>query len=49
MDFGADHGYVVKTLRGKKQEYQTRALIVAAGASHKKLGVPGEERISGAA
>ena len=47
VDFGADHGYVVKTLRGKKQEYQTRALIVAAGASHKKLGVPGEDAYIG--
>ena len=47
VDFGADHGYAVKTLRGKKQEYQTRALIVAAGASHKKLGVPGEDAYIG--
>lgn len=28
-------------------EYQARAVIIAAGAVHKKLGVPGEERLAG--
>jgi thioredoxin reductase (NADPH) len=28
--------------------YETRALILAMGAEHKKLGVPGEEELSGA-
>jgi thioredoxin reductase (NADPH) len=31
-----------------KDVYETRALILSMGAEHKKLGVPGEEELSGA-
>lgn len=36
-----------KTIRTRRAEYETRAVIVATGASHAKLGVPGEEELSG--
>lgn len=29
-------------------KYQTRAIVIATGARHRKLGVPGEERLTGA-
>ena len=37
----------VKTLFGQKETYQARAVIIATGAHHRKLGVPGEEELSG--
>lgn len=36
--------YVVKTTQG---DYETRAVLLATGASHSKLGVPGEEELAG--
>lgn len=36
-----------KTVHTRKVDYETRALIVAAGAQHAHLGVPGEEELSG--
>lgn len=36
-----------KTLRARRQDYETRAVIVATGAEHARLGVPGEEELSG--
>ena len=39
-----DNYFVVKT--GEK-EYQGKTVILAAGASHNKLGVPGEEELTG--
>lgn len=38
----------VKTVKTRKGEYQTRTIIFATGASPKKLGVSGEEELSGA-
>lgn len=35
---------IVKTSR---QEYEARAVIIATGANHRKLGVEGEERLAG--
>lgn len=35
---------VVKT---SKNEFEARAVIIATGAAHRKLGVPGEERLAG--
>lgn len=32
---------------GKRDVYQAKAVIVAAGATHRKLGVPGEEELAG--
>lgn len=32
---------------GEKQEYPTRAILIATGAKHRMLGVPGEERLRG--
>lgn len=37
----------IKTLTGKKGTYRARTVIVATGARHRKLGVPGEEEFSG--
>ena len=37
----------IKTVRTKKQEYRTKTLILATGASHRKLQVAGEEEFSG--
>jgi thioredoxin reductase (NADPH) len=36
-----------KIIRGHQRVYRTKALIVASGATHKKLGAPGEERLGG--
>ena len=40
----SQHPFVLK---GREQEYQTQALIVATGASPRKLGVPGEKEFVG--
>ena len=37
-------GFVLSTTRG---EFTCRAIILATGASHRKLGAPGEERLGG--
>ena len=36
-----------KTVRTRKQEYETRAVIMASGAQHAHLGAPGEQELSG--
>ncbi|AIF44125.1 thioredoxin-disulfide reductase [Virgibacillus sp. SK37] len=41
-----DHGDY-KTLIAGKKEYKTRSLIITTGAQYKKLGIPGEEELSG--
>jgi thioredoxin reductase (NADPH) len=38
----------IKKVKTRKNEYETRAIIIATGASPKKLGVPGEEELAGA-
>lgn len=38
----------VKVVKTRKGEYETRAIIIATGATPKKLGVPGEEELAGA-
>lgn len=35
------------TVVTKEKMYETKTVIIAAGASHKKLGVPGEEELAG--
>lgn len=37
----------VKIIRTKKNEYRARTVILAFGAAHRTLGVPGEEALSG--
>ena len=37
----------VKVIRTKKNEYRARAVIIACGATHRHLGIPGEEELSG--
>lgn len=37
----------IKVIRTKKNEYRARAVILAFGAAHRTLGVPGEESLSG--
>lgn len=41
-----DHGDE-KTVRTKKHEYKCRTLLIACGATHRKLNIPGEEELSG--
>lgn len=36
-----------KTVRTRKEDYEARAVILASGAKHAQLGVPGEEELSG--
>lgn len=37
----------LKIVRTKKSEYHAKALILALGASHRHLGIPGEEEFAG--
>lgn len=37
----------IKVVRTKKNEYRAKSLILACGASHRKLGIPGEEELGG--
>jgi len=37
----------VKIVRTRREEYRAAAVIVATGAEHARLGVPGEEELSG--
>ena len=37
----------LKVIRTKKNEYRARAVIIACGATHRHLGIPGEEELSG--
>lgn len=41
-----DHGRE-NIIRTKKHEYRAKSVILACGASHRKLGIPGEEELSG--
>ena len=43
---GLDNGEI-KTVHTTTGDYETRAVILAVGAAHAKLGAPGEERLSG--
>ncbi|GGM36281.1 thioredoxin reductase [Paraliobacillus quinghaiensis] len=55
--FGAEYAYgdikevidgeEYKTIIAGSKEYKARAIIIATGAQYKKLGVPGEEELSG--
>lgn len=37
----------IKVIRTKKNEYKTRTVILACGAAHRQLGIPGEAELSG--
>lgn len=37
----------IKVICTKKNEYRARAVIIACGATHRHLGIPGEEELSG--
>ena len=37
----------VKIVQTKKHEYRAKTLIIALGAAHRKLGIPGEEELGG--
>ena len=37
----------IKVIRTKKNEYRARAVIIACGATHRHLGIQGEEELSG--
>ncbi len=36
-----------KRVEGKQESYLARSVLIASGATHRKLGVPGEERLAG--
>ena len=36
----------VKQVIGSEGTYETRTIVLATGADHRKLGVPGEERLA---
>lgn len=38
----------IKVVKTRKNEYETKTIILATGASPKKLGVPGEDELAGA-
>lgn len=38
---------IFKKIVGAKDTYLTKSVIIATGATHRKLGVPGEERLAG--
>ncbi|BCU83120.1 thioredoxin reductase [Polycladomyces abyssicola] len=42
-----EDGYPYKKVITSKQTYLAKAVIVASGAEHRKLGVPGEDKLSG--
>jgi len=44
IDRTEDNAWLIHT---KKNDYQARTVIYAAGASHRHLGIPGEEELSG--
>ncbi len=37
----------IKVLRGEKSEYRGKAVVIATGATPRKLGVPGEKELTG--
>ena len=37
----------IKVIRTKKNEYRAKAVIIACGATHRHLGIPGEEELGG--
>ena len=37
----------LKVIRTKKNRYMAKAVILACGAAHRQLGIPGEEELSG--
>lgn len=41
-------GGAVKTVRTRRNEYSAKAIIIATGATPKKLGIPGEAELTGA-
>jgi len=43
LKFADDRKLVV----GKNKVYETKSIIIASGAQHRKLGIPGEEQFSG--
>ena len=44
---GLTDGPVSKLVHTAQGDYEGRAVIIASGASHRRLGVPGEERLAG--
>ena len=57
MEFGAEHAYgdvtkvevfgASKYVHTADKIYEAKAVIMATGAHHRELGVPGEERLTG--
>lgn len=44
---GLEEDGEIKAVRTKKNVYRTRTVILACGATHRKLGIPGEEEFGG--
>ncbi|MCD8222177.1 MAG: thioredoxin-disulfide reductase [Clostridiales bacterium] len=45
---GSGNRPVIKEVYGRKRTWQAKTVIIASGATHKKLGVPGEAKFAGA-
>lgn len=46
-ELGSEDGASVKKVVCKKDTYLAKSVIIATGATHRKLGVPGEEELAG--
>ena len=44
---GAEHAPVIRQVVGKKETRLAKAVIIASGAHHRKLGIPGEAEFTG--
>lgn len=44
---GSSGGFLWKKVVGRKESYLARTVIIASGATHRRLGAPGEERLTG--
>ena len=44
---GAGHSPVIRQVVGKKETRLAKAVIIASGAHHRKLGIPGEAELTG--
>ena len=42
---GAEHAPVIRQVVGKKETRLAKAVIIASGAHHRKLGIPGEAEL----
>ena len=46
-EVGAEHAPVIRQVVGKKKTRLAKSVIIASGAHHRKLGIPGEAELTG--